>query len=389
MGSFAAVKKTVTSPWFSLVFLIFPLALLAQRLLGQPLMEPRIVLFNVILFLCYLLFLISVRFLNRKNVLKYGRAKPLLSRTVHSLLPASGIRTELRSQGYVLCEEGTYGEAPDRGYNWGTVFLAGVILTLGTGSFDNLRQLSGTLHLSIGEPIKLYQGNSYVGLATGPFAGLEDLPFQLQIRKQYQPSEQWRDGAAEVAILDRDGKELVQGPIAPDKPLLFDAFRVFTTGFVYEPWVVIITADDHLVYGGWIKLRHDKSAGSPYRFSNVFSDAAMNVSGRGWYDPDNDRLKLEAWKDEKQIVDVVLGMGAEHRKKSPGYVTTLLGVGKWTEIHFVRKRHPVVLLFGAAMTLVGGIFRLLYRPKRVWIEERGEGWSVRTTDRKVAEFLKK
>jgi hypothetical protein len=296
---------------------------------------------------------------------------------------------ELASRGYAFGQEGVYGESADRGYNWGTLFLAGVILTLGTGSYDNLRQLSGTLRLSIGEPVKLFQRNAYVGLVTAPFAGLENLPYQLQITKQYLPSEQWPDGAADVAILERSGKELIHGTIAPEKPLLFDSFRVFTEGSVYEPWVVIATSGNHFVYGGWVKLRHDRTIKGPYRFSGTFSDEAMKVSGRGWYDPDSDRLRFEASKDGERIVDVVLGMGTEHRKESPGYVTTMLGVGKWTEIHFVRKRHPILLVFGAGMAVVGGILRLLYRPQRVWIQERSQGCRVRTTDRNVIELLKR
>ncbi len=377
------LKRLFHAPWIVLAFLVLPGILITQRMLHLPLIDPRFVMYDVILFVVYLLAVLGMRISRLRRRIRLGDTKPFFLKRVDTMGSPAVIRKALEADGYFFTDQGNYAEKRDRGYGGGILFLVGFVILLTVGSYDNLRNLSGTVLLAVGQPIKLFDRVSYTEIGAGPWADLEKFPYQLQVSNQIHPTTQAPKGAAEINLLGRDGALIRQAAINPETPLSIDDFRIHMAGFVYDAWVVIVTSKDHTIFTDWVKLKLDKKREGAYLYSGAFRDDFAKVEGRARYAPETERLKIEAALDGKKIVDAVLA----YRHEEGGYITTMPGIGKWCEFRVVRKRHLFILAAGAIMTVLGGALRLWFRPKRVWIEERAGISRIATTDTDVKKLF--
>jgi hypothetical protein len=65
----------------------------------------------------------------------------------------------------------------------------------------------------------------------------------------------------------------------------------------------------------------------------------------------------------------------------------LEGLAQWSEIRVARSRHRIMLMFGAALAVLGGFLRIVIRPQRVWLEEAEEGCRVKAVGRKTKDLI--
>lgn len=378
------LSLVVSSPFTFGVFLIVPLVVILQRSSGVTSLSPTILLVNNLLCLAYLLVRLIVDVRQSRSRIRYGSQALFRGRAAQFLLGQNHLREQLVRTGYTLDQTGHYGERPDRGY-WGRlILLAGLSFTLLVGTYDNLRQFSGTILLGVGEPLKLFESSSYGILTKGTLASSEELPVKLQITRQVLPDAGFPRGATDIILRDRDGMEMQRATIMPGAPLRIGAYDIHMARFVYDAWLVVTTTSNHIVFTNFVKLLPlDQPKGS-YSFHAEIDDARFEkVKGEAWFRPKDKALKVALDYKGSRIVDTELFLWGANRREQGGYVAKLEGLGQWSEIHVARRRHKGALFVGALTALMGLLIRLAWRPRRVWIEESPDGISLRTTDAKL------
>jgi len=383
-----ATGRLLRSPLAFLLFLIIPLAVVMLRVAGRNAHTLDLLLANNALLLAYLAARLYLLLKRRSAPLRYGAGSFLPRRSARIPLPVDSLREQLEREGFSFDASGAYGEQRDRGYAGSLLAHAALILLLAFGMYDNLRQLDGTILLGVGEPLKLYEKGSYGVLVEGVLASAAEAQMKLQIKKQILPCPEWPAGATEVVLLSPRDKELQRGVIAPGAPMRQGGCTVYMNRFVYDAWVVVTTSDNLIVFTNFVKLLPRTGRQGVYSHYGEFGDPALKVAGSVWLDPRRKALKVETKRDGKKIVDTELLLWGGNKKERDGYVARFEGLGQWSEIHFTRDRHKEGLLAGGCLALLGLVWRLAYRPRRVWIESHGDGSQVRTTDPGVLARIK-
>lgn len=381
------VARTFTSPWVFSCFLLIPLFVVILRIARLPFPGTNLLLANNLLLLVYLATRLVLLLRGGVSILRYREDafRPRRGATVP--IGTGAARRALEEAGYRFNVGGTYGERRDAGY-WGTVLMhGGLVLLLAFGSYDNTHLFSGSVLLGVGEPLPLYEKGVYGFWSKGLLTSYDDIAMKLQIKERLLPSSEHPEGATGIVLLSRDGRELQRGIIDPGRPMSQGNYNVLMTRFVYDCWVVVTATGNLVVYTDWLKLLPRADASGVYSHYCEFTTPDARITGRAWFDQYKDRLRVQMDKDRRRIVDVVLGMGPEYRKEAGGYVTTLQGVGKWTEFRVVRKRHVPFLIAGGVIALVGLLVRVVFRSRRVWLEAEGSGSTVRATDGRVLRTL--
>ncbi|HEY6838306.1 MAG TPA: cytochrome c biogenesis protein ResB [Geobacteraceae bacterium] len=382
------VARIFKSPGTFPFFLIIPLAVIATRVLRIPVPATNLLLANNLLLLTYLTVRLVLLLRGAARALRYREDsfRPKKGTTVS--LSGDAVRQHLEGSGYRFNDTCSYGEKREVGY-WGTVLMhAGLVLLLVFGSYDNMHTFTGSFLLGVGDPLPLYEKGVYRFWSQGLLTSYNDIDMKLKVRERFLPSERYPAGATEIVLLDKKGNELQQGVVDPRTSMSQGHYTVGMTRFVYDAWVVVTTTPGNLVvFTDWIKLLPRADASGTYTHYNDFTSPDGKVAWRAWFDQAHDRLRFQMDKDGRGIVDVVLGMGPEYRKDVAGYSTTLQGIGKWTEFRIVRKRHVPVLIAGGLIALLGLLVRMVYRARRVWVEQAGDGSVIRTTDRRLVQAL--
>ena len=377
------IIRLLRSPLTFLLFLIIPLAVVLLRSVGRNEHTLDLLLVNNALLLIYLLARLCLLARNWSNPIRYGTASFLPRRSVRSDLPAAELRLQMEREGYRFDEGGGYAEKRDPGHA-GTLLAHGaLVLLLVFGMYDNLRQLDGTILLGVGEPLALYEKESYGILVQGPLASTAEADMKLQVKRQMLPEQRWPAGATEVALLSRRDEELQHGVIAPGSPMRQGSFTLRMNRLVYDAWVVVTTSDNLLVFTNFVKLLPRADGKGGYSHYGEFADPSLQVTGTVWLDPQKREIKVETVRQGKKIVDTSLLLWGGNQKEQGGYVTKFQGLGQWSEIHVTRQRHKGMLALGGCLALAGLVWRLIYRPRRVWIESDGEETVVRSTSGKL------
>ncbi|ACM18431.1 ResB-like family cytochrome c biogenesis protein, putative [Geotalea daltonii FRC-32] len=378
----------VTSPLAFGVFLIIPLVVVLQRISGGSSISPIILLINNLLCLAWLLARLFIDVRRFRSGKRYGSEALFRGRAATVPFGREQLREHLVRTGYILDESGRYGERPDRGY-WGRLLLlTGLSFTLLVGTYDNVRQFSGTILLGVGGPLKLFEASSYGILTKGALSSFDELPVKLQITRQILPDGKYPKGATDIVICDPDGKELQRATIRPGSPLSIGAFEIHMARFLFDAWLVVTTTSNHIVFTNFVKLLPLDKPKEGYTFhGEIDDDHFEKVKGEVWLRPQDKAMKVAVDYKGSRIVDTELFLWGENKKESAGYVAKLEGLGQWSEIHVTRRRHKSALFAGVWTALLGLLIRLSWRPRRVWITETPDGISLRTTDAKVLKAI--
>lgn len=377
-----SAKELLLSPYIFLIFLIPPIVVVTLRSTGHNSHTLDVLLVNNGLLLCYLCFRLNLLLRRRFAPLQYA-PDPQPPHGVKVPVPRFLLKERLERTGYRFDASGRYGEKKSVGFDGMILAHAALILLLGFGMYDNLRQLDGTILLGVGEPLKLYEPKAYGILTEGPLASVRETGMKLQIRKQQLPSPEWPAGASEALLLSPEGKELQQGMIAPGHPMRQGGFVINMNRLLYDAWVVITTAKNEVLYTGFVKLLPAGGKRGGYSHYGEFGDQFLKVAGRVWIDPPRKAIRVEASRRGRKIVDTELLLWGGNRKEQDGYVVKFEGLGEWSELHVTRYRHRWALVTGVGLALLGFALRLLFPTKRVRLDDEGSGTMLHACDKKL------
>jgi len=379
-------RLILSSPWFLLIFLVVPIAVVASLTLhlGLPLIGPQLLLVNN---LCFAL-LVACRLLwylagIRKGI-RYGAGSRKPSKGFEVPFPGSRAREILAGAGFTFAPAGEYGEKHESGY-LGTVLLyCGLLLLLGTGSFDNLNQFAGVLLDGVGPATKLSKAESYRELTAGPLATkLDSLP-QLKVLSQILPDSTYPKGATEIALMPQHGAPQTT-VLIPGVPFQFGAFEISMAKLAFEAEMVIKTKDSQVLFDSMVKLDPLVQKRGEFSFYGLFANPI--VVGGVYYQPEKSLMMVVVTHNGKrEIADLTFQV--DQQVTSGNYVISCAKMGQWSEIHVVHRRHKALLFLGGLLALAGLILRLAVSPQRVWLEDTEGGCLVRAVGNEAKQLLK-
>ena len=377
-------RVLLSSPWFLLVFLVVPVAVISSRTLhlGLPFASPGLLLANNIVFAC----LAACRFLwylsRAGKEIRYG-ASGRPGNGFETMLAAKEARGLLARAGFRFAVAGDYGEKRDLGYHGTTALYGGLFLLLAVGSLDNLRQFSGVLLDGMGPATKLSAVTSYRSISKGPLSGgIHALP-SMRITKQVFPDSTYPKGATEITLLSQDGQS-VTTVLKPGTGYRYGAYDITMTKLVFEPQIVIKTKDSRTLFDAVVKLDPLVQKRGPFGFYGFFVGA--QVGGGVYYQPEKSRLKLVVSRNDKRVV-ADMTFQVDQQVTVGEYLLSCAKMGQWSEIRVVRRRHKELLWLGGLLALVGLALRVGIRPQRVWLEEREGGCRVSAVGNEARRIL--
>ena len=380
-------KLILISPWFLLVFLVVPCAVVLNLTLhlGLVLFGPRVLLINNICFA----FLAACRFvwyLSRLNKnIRYGAGSlPSRSGFEVSLAPSQA-RGILSGAGFTFPADGSYGEKRDLGYLGTAILYGGLLLLLAAGSWDNLRQFSGMVLDGVGPATKLSQAESYGELTMGPFAAnLKSLP-QLRILSQILPDSTYPKGATEIALIPEHGTT-VTTVLIPTVPFHYGAFDVYMTKLVFQPELVIKSKDSRVIFDNLVQLDPLVQKRGAFGFYGLFVGA--DIIGGAYYHPEKSQLMVVITRNGKRVV-TDMTFQVDQQVVAGDYLLSCAKMGQWSEIHVVHRRHKGLLILGGIIVILGLVLRLVFRPQRVWLEEMAGACRVMAVGKEAEQLLKR
>lgn len=367
-------RLILSSPWFLLVFLILPIAVVLSLLLhaNVPLVGPRLLLANNICFAVLVACRLGWYLSRLTKGIRYGADLQRPADGFEVELPCAVARGKLAGAGYTFAAGGSYGEKRDLGYLGTTVLYAGLLLLLATGSWDNLRQFAGVLLDGMGPATKLSSLKSYRRVSMGPLAASPDSLPQLRIVNQILPDSTYRKGATEIALIPEHGEPL-STTLMPGVPFRYGAYDISMTKLVFEPQLVIKTKDSRTLFDGFVTLDPLVQKRGDFSFYGLF--AGGEVVGGAYYQPEKSLMMLVVTrKGERVVADMQFQV--DQQVTAGDYLLSCAKMGQWTEIHVVHRRHKALLWLGGVIALVGLALRIGFRPRRVWLEETESGCRV-------------
>ena len=376
MNAVSKLTRVVcVSPWLLLVFAIIPLIVVLSVTLHihLPLAGVKPLLFNNA---CFAL-LVVVRLLwycaGLRQRIRYGDSygKPQRESTIPLSLVAA--LDTLKNGGFTFNSAGNYAEKPDYGYLGTTLLYGGLLVVLFLGTLDNLRQFSGAILDSVGPATKLGKAEVYQSIIQGPFAARIDTLPQMKILDQIMPTPEYPRGATEIALLFADGKALKK-TITPMEPFKFGDYDIIMARFIVEPLITIKTRDSKTVFEGLVRLKPEVRKEDAYGFSGQFKRPGME--GLVYYQSDSRTLRVLLKQGGAWVFKGAMTFQIDQQVTQGDYTLSCAKMGKWTELHVVRRRHLKILVAGGIIALFGLLLRIAIRPQRVWLSEAPHGCRV-------------
>jgi hypothetical protein len=379
-----------TSPFLPIFFLaIFGLFILTQ-FVNVPLISslgPTLLTVSNL----SLLLLVALRFLfyakGLRHDLRYDADRHPRNDGVVITRPVDQVRTDFVAAGYRFDPDGRYGEKRNLAHLGVTLVYGGLLLALLIGTFDYLRQYSGTVFQGVGVPMDLSNRRGYLSVVKGPLASTSGLP-QIRVNKQIQPNREWPKGATEIALLAKDSTVLSTGTIGASggKPLKFKGYEYHFNKFLYDVMFAIKTSNGHVEFDDMVKLQPVVQPEGNYTYSSRFKGERYRWIAL--FDPERKALRLVAL-DQKgaQVVDGVIVFQKEPTKEMGDFAVQFSAMSHWSEMHIVHARHMYLLVVGLLIAVAGGLMRLVYRPERVWLDLAPEGCQVWTTGRETLHLV--
>jgi len=379
-------RLILTSPWFLLVFLVIPILVVLSLTLhfNVPVIGPPLLLANNI---CFAL-LVACRLLRYlaglSKGIRYGAGLRRPAGAFEVPFPAAQASGVLSAGGFNFAPRGGYGEKRESGYLGTVILYLGLLLLLGTGSLDNLRNFAGVLLDGVGPATKLSKVESYRELTTGPLAAkLDSLP-QLKILSQILPDSTYPKGATEIALMPEHGAPQTT-VLIPGVPFHYGAFDISMSKLAFEAEMVIKTKDSQTLFDSLVMLDPLVQKRGEFAFYGLFANPV--VVGGVYYQPEKSLMMVVVTHNGKRET-ADLTFQVDQQVTSGNYVISCAKMGQWSEIHVVHRRHKVLLFLGGLLALAGLILRLAVAPQRVWLEEAQGGCLVRAVGNEAKKLLK-
>jgi hypothetical protein len=378
------VHAILESPFFLIVFTVIPAAFVLSHLLHLKLPIPittQMILGTVI---C-LLICITARFvyylIRYPRRIRYSTARLTSKPGDAYARPASDLRNELESAGYCFTDDGSYAEKRDNGYIGTLLIYGGLLILTFTGVRDNLTQFSGTIIHGLGVPTALSNPDIYYPRIRGPLASVADLPL-LGISEQTFPNKEFPKGATEIVLLTKDKKTLLKEKlVSMGEPARYGSFDIYLAKLLVDASLTIRQKDgtEKSIFDDVVKLGPLWKKEGSYNYYGAFGSPETG-EGDLYYDSDRNVFRIVLSRADRKIIDTEYAFQQYREKPDGDFVLKIGGIGRWSEIHVVHRRYMTAIIVGGIIALVGLIMRIIFLPKRVWLEETAEGcrvWGVR------------
>jgi hypothetical protein len=168
----------------------------------------------------------------------------------------------------------------------------------------------------------------------------------------------------------------------------YGGFRFSMHALEYDVWLILTTADNHVLYTDWIHFYPlDKPIDGYSHHGNLKKDLLNDVDGTALFNQVNDSLKIDMRYKQERIT-AVLGEAPNHVKQIGKYVVKNEGIGRWSQIRVMRTRHTPLMAFLGGIFLLSGCLALIAPRRRVWLSRVDhDGMQLRTDDRDLRENL--
>jgi hypothetical protein len=370
------------SPYFILIFLVVPAGTIVCNQFHIPYPVNLLFISNVgfllTLFLRFVWCLVKMRV-----AIRYDAAQKPRSSAISMEHSAGQVRTGLEGAGFRFDQSGRYGEKTDLGFPGLVLLYGGLLTALLLGTYDHLAQFTAAVRATSGVPLALNNPEKYRNEIIGSFSSYKSLPLLL-VKRQMLPDKAWPDGAAEIALYSDEGEELTSKVIAVGRSFRYGGYEYILTRFTYDAVLSILTTTNHPQYRNYVALTPVKGNMGPFTHygsleKNLDPQFAA-IAGDAWFSPKDNLLKVKATRDGKPIIDTELTLRGADRKVQGEYMVFFEGLVSWCEMRVFRTRHLLFIGIGAAVALLGGVFRVIFRPQRIWLEEASGGgcrvWAV-------------
>lgn len=373
-------RFVLESPLFLIVFALIPGALITSRLFHGVLpfrVSTRMLMVNAI----GLLICLVIRFIHClirvPRPIRYGAERRKASAGTLVNCPVAVLRANLETAGYRITDDGNYAEKRDIGY-LGTLLMYGFLLLLvATGVRDNLYQFSGTFIHGLGVAASLDKTAIYFPVIKGPLASVAVLPL-LDISKQIFPDKDYPKGATEIVLLSKDGMLLLRkNLIAGGDPAVYQGFDIYLAKMLVDASLKIKVKDGRgkAVFEDAVKLSPLLDKQGDYNYYGAFGTPEAG-DGDLYYDSSHNNFRIVLTKGGKKLIDTVYEFQRYRDKTEGDFTLEIAGIGRWSELHVVHKRHIPLIVGCGIMAVLGLMARIFFRPQRVWLEETAEGCRV-------------
>jgi hypothetical protein len=378
-------RLVLDSPLFLLVFAVLPGLLILSSFLHLKLpfhFTTKMLLANIICLLAFVAVRLFRNLSGLRRDIRYGvgRRRPSISQDLAR--PAAVVRADLEKEGYRFTGDGAYAEKADLGYPGTVLVYGGLFIVLAIGTWDNLAQFSGTFVHGIGKAAPLDRREIYYPLVSGPLSSIAGLP-KLEITKLNFTDKEHPKGTVGIVLWSQDNKPLGTDVIvAMGDPYRYRGHDIFVSKLLVDAGLSIKTKDKNnrevIIFRDAVKLSPLWKKEGEYSFYGTFTDRA-NLDGELLYNPEKNVFKIKMSRDGKKVLETEFPFQVVLHKVEGDYDLSFIGVGRWAEIHVVRRRNMAMLWLGGIISALGLIMRIVFRPQRIWLEETTVGcraWAV-------------
>lgn len=368
-------RLLLNSPFPLLLFALLPGLLVVNRSMHLHL-PLRFTTGTILADALCLMAIVAVRGLHHllgwRGRMRYGaeRTRPLCCLDLER--PAARVRGDLEKAGFRFTGDGGYAEKGDLGYLGTSLMYGGLLLLLATGIWENLAQFSGTFIQGVGKPVPLDDRDLYNPLVAGPLSSVSGLPTlsvsQLNFTDQKNPK-----GSAGIALLSKDNRVVGEALLtAAGESCSYRGYDIFVAKLLVDAGLQVTTKNrdnkEVVLFKDPVKLSPLWKKEGDYSFYGTFTDGA-SLEGELFYSPEHNLFKVKMSRGGKKVLETEYPFQAVLHKTAGDYDLSFLAMGRWAEIHVVRRRHMALITAGGIIALTGLFMRMLFRPQRVWLEE--------------------
>lgn len=373
----ACLKRILyTSSWLPLFFLaVFGVFILSQF---YPLpkfirLNTTVLMLNMVCFLALIVTRFVWYFKRRADPVRYDFGdRPQKPGDVLNI-SAEALREKLTAEGYQFADNG-YAENSKRTSTAMILLYGGLLVALLVGTYENVYNVSAALFQGVGNAIPMSDRESYLYVNKGPLGSIAGLP-GLKIKQQILPSKEWPKGAVDMELVDAKDKVLARTILERGaKPFVYNGFEYHFNRFLFDAVVEIVASNKNGEFNDSMKLQPlDKPEGAYSYYANFKGERMLWTA---LLDPSRMAIKLRGFDKNKQQQEGELVFRRDPLVKFGNFEAKVTAMGHWSEIHVVRVRHMYLVYISAAVALIGLLMRIMFRPKRLWMEELAEGCRV-------------
>ncbi|HEY6871684.1 MAG TPA: hypothetical protein VI298_03035 [Geobacteraceae bacterium] len=245
-----------------------------------------------------------------------------------------------------------------------SLIYGGLFLMLLIGVWDNLRQFSGTIIQGPGAGFDLSKSDNYYHLIAGPLAFSTGLP-SLKVTRQVFPDDKYPMGGTEISLFNREEKRVGGAFLDAAKgPYGYGGYDIYLNGLLADAALTIKTngSAGNDVFDDAVKLRplYGDKVGD-FTLAGTFNTRTGD-DGVALYDPAHNIFRITLTHAGKKVMETDYQFQGGYREKQEGkYVASILGMGHWSEIHVVRRRHMGLIIAGAIVAALGVVMRIGFR----------------------------